>query len=107
VIIGTGNLYNRAMAVETTYSKLREELASFLDRVSDDREVVVVKRRKGKDVALIDADELSSLLETAHLLRSPRNAQLLTRALRDAERGAGKAQTVDEFRKEVGLARSR
>ena len=95
------------MAVEITYSKLREELASFLDRVSDDREVVVVKRRKGKDVALIDAQELSSLLETAHLLRSPRNAQLLIRALRDAERGTGKSQTVDEFRKEIGLARSR
>lgn len=95
------------MPVETTYSKLREELASFLDRVSDDREVVVVKRRKGKDVALIDASELSSLLETAHLLRSPRNAQRLIRALRDTERGIGKPQTVDEFRKEVGLERTR
>jgi antitoxin YefM len=94
------------MAVETTYSKLREELSSFLDRVSDDREVVVVKRRKGKDVALIDAAELSSLLETAHLLRSPRNAQRLIRALRDAERGTGKPQTPDAFRKEIGLARS-
>jgi antitoxin YefM len=95
------------MAVETTYSKLREQLATFLDRVSDDREVVVVKRRKGKDVAIIDAQELSSLLETAHLLRSPRNADRLIRALRDAERGIGKPQTVDEFRKEIGLARSR
>jgi antitoxin YefM len=95
------------VAVETTYSKLREELASFLDRVSEDREVVVVKRRKGKDVALIDADELSSLLETAHLLRSPRNAQRLIRALRDAERGTGKPQNVEAFRKEIGLARPR
>jgi antitoxin YefM len=95
------------MAIETTYSKLREELASFLDRVSDDLEVVVVKRRKGKDVALIDAAELSSLLETAHLLRSPRNAQRLIRALRDAERGAGKPQTVESFRKEIGLGPSR
>ncbi len=95
------------MPVETTYSKLREQLASFLDRVSDDREVVIVKRRKGKDVAIIDAAELSSLLETAHLLRSPRNAQRLLRALRDAERGEGKPQTVDSFRKEIGLDRSR
>lgn len=95
------------MAVETTYSKLREELASFLDRVTDDREVVVVKRRGGRDVALIDADELSSLLETAYLLRSPRNAKRLISALRDAERGDLKPQTVEEFRKEMGLARSR
>jgi antitoxin YefM len=95
------------MAVETTYSKLREELASFLDRVSDDREVVVVKRRGGKNVALIDAHELSSLLETAHLLRSPRNADRIFRALRRSERGEGKRQTLDQFRKEVGLVKDR
>jgi len=69
--------------------------------------VVVVKRRGGKNEALIDAQELSSLLKTAHLLRSPRNAQRLIRALRDAERGTGKPQTVEEFRKEIELARSR
>ena len=95
------------MAVETTYTKLRDELASVLDRVTDDNEVIVVKRRGRKDVALIPADELSGLLETAHLLRSPRNAQRLLRALRDAERGEGKPQTIEEFRKEVGLARDR
>ena len=36
-----------------------------------------------------------------------RSARRLIRALRDAERGTGKPQTVDEFRKEIGLARSR
>jgi antitoxin YefM len=95
------------MAIETTYTKLREELASFLDRVTDEQEVVVVKRRGGKDVALIPADELSSLLETAHLLRSPRNAQRIFRALRRSERGEGKPQTLDQLRKEVGLEKAR
>jgi antitoxin YefM len=95
------------MAVETTYSKLRQQLSTFLDRVSDDREVVVVKRRRGKDVALIDADELSSLLETAHVLSSPKNAQRLFRALRRSERGEGKPQTVDQLRREFGLEKTR
>ena len=95
------------MAVETTYSKLREELASFLDRVTDDLEVVVVKRRGAKDVALVSADELSSLMETAHLLSSPRNAQRIFRALRRSARGEGKPQTVDQLRKEIGLAEKR
>ena len=104
---GTTILYNTVMAVETTYSKLRQELSTFLDRVSDDREVVVVKRRRGKDVALIDADELSSLLETAHVLSSPKNAQRLFRALRRSERGEGKPQTVDQLRREFGLEKTR
>ena len=39
------------MPTETTYTALRENLASYLDRVVDDREVLVVKRRGARDVA--------------------------------------------------------
>ena len=49
------------MPIETTYTALRENLASYLDRVVDDREVVVVKRRGARDVAIIAADELAGL----------------------------------------------
>jgi antitoxin YefM len=92
------------LAVETTYTKLRQGLASFLKRVSEDQEVVIVRRRGTKDVALVPAEELAGLMETAHLLRSPRNAQRLLAALRRAQRGAGKRQTVEELREEMGLA---
>lgn len=62
------------MATEATYTALRENLASYLDRVTDDREVLLVKRRGARDVAILPADELAGLLESAHLLRSPKNA---------------------------------
>ncbi len=39
-----------------------------------DREAVMARRRQGGDVALVAADPLERLLETANLLRSPRNA---------------------------------
>src|SRR5271157_1652154 len=92
-----------AMPVETTYTSLRERLASFLDRVTNDQEVVIVRRRGAKDVALIPAEELASLMETAHLLRSPRNAERLLAALRRATGRKGKPQSVDKLRREVGL----
>jgi len=46
--------------------------------VTDDREIVIVRRRGARDVALVSADELTSLMETAHLLPSPRNAERLS-----------------------------
>jgi len=46
----------------------RENLADLLDRVVDDKEVIVIKRRGERNVALISEEELSSLLETAYLL---------------------------------------
>jgi len=91
------------MAVETTYTALRKHLAGFLDQVTDDREVVIVRRRGARDVALVPADELSSLMETAYLLRSPKNAERLLGALQRAENGEGRVETVEELRKSVGL----
>ncbi|MFI5091017.1 MAG: type II toxin-antitoxin system Phd/YefM family antitoxin [Terriglobales bacterium] len=70
--------------VGTTYSRLRQRLASVLDQVANDQGVVIVRRRGAKDVALVPAEELTSLMETAHLLRSPRNAQRLLAAIERA-----------------------
>jgi antitoxin YefM len=70
---------------ETSYSFLRSNLASVLDSVRSDREIVIVRRRGARDVALVPADELAGLLETAHLLRSPNNARRLLTALRRAK----------------------
>ena len=82
---------------------MRENLASYLDRVVDDREVVVVKRRGARDVAILAADELSSLMETAYLLRSPKNAERLFESLLELEQGGGEVMTVEELRHSVGL----
>ncbi|MCS6785714.1 MAG: type II toxin-antitoxin system prevent-host-death family antitoxin [Thiobacillaceae bacterium] len=92
--------------LETTYSQARARLKSLMDHVVADREVVLVRRRSGGDVALIAADELASLMETAHLLRSPRNAERLLRALERARRGGhGDLAPTDlaALRREVGL----
>ena len=93
--------------VETSYTSLRQHLASMMDRVVNDREVVIVHRKRGQKVAMIPADELAGLLETAHLLRSPKNAERLMEAFGSAKRGRGKAQSIDKLRREMGLAESR
>jgi antitoxin YefM len=89
------------MAIETTYTSLRENLASVLDQVVDQQETVIVRRRGSRDVALIPAHELAGLVETAHLLRSPENARRLLVALNRATRSKGKAATVAELRREI------
>ena len=90
------------MAAETTYTSLRANLASILDRVVDQQETVIVRRRGDRDVALLPAGELAGLIETAHLLRSPRNARRLLSALRRAERGKTKRTSVADLRRELG-----
>ena len=91
------------MPIQTTYTQARANLAKFMDEVADNQEVVIISRRGAEDVALIAASELSGLLETAHLLRSPKNAERLLRALRRARVGTGKPQSLDNLRREIGL----
>jgi antitoxin YefM len=91
------------MPIQTTYTQARAQLASLLDAVTDNREVVIIQRRGADDVALIAADELTSLLETAHLLRSPANAERLLTALARARQKSATPQSIADLRQEVGL----
>jgi len=93
------------MTIQTTYSTARANLASLLDRVTGDREVVIINRRGAEDVAMVSASELSSLLETAHLLRSPENARRLLTALYRAQSKKMKPQSTTTLREEIGLDR--
>ena len=91
------------MAIQTTYTEARANLARLCDRVVNDRETVIITRRGAADVALIAADELTSLEETAHLLRSPRNAARLLTALNDALQHSGEPQMIEALRRELGV----
>mgnify|MGYP002683459546 CR=1 FL=1 len=91
------------MAIELTYSQARANLARILDEVTQNRDVVIIRRRNGEDAALIAASELTSLMETAYLLRSPANAERLLTALGDALKGDGRPMGLAELRAEMEL----
>jgi antitoxin YefM len=67
--------------IEITYSDACAHLAALLDQVVSDRQILIIKREGEQNVALIAEDDLSSLLETVYLLRSPENARRLFDAI--------------------------
>lgn len=89
--------------LQTTYTNARANFAGLCNEVADNREIVVIRRRKGSDVAMIAADELESLVETARLLRSPKNAERLLAALERALKGKEEPSSLQALRAEVGL----
>ncbi len=91
------------MTIQTTYTEARANLAKLCDQVTADLDVAIISRRGAEDVALISASELSGILETAHLLRSPKNADRLLSALRRAQKGSGKPQAPAALRRELGV----
>ncbi len=91
------------MATVTTYSNARATFAKLCDEVTSTREPVIIRRRGADDVALVSLEELSSIMETAHLLRSPKNAERLLKALTRAQSRELAPTTVEDLKKELGL----
>jgi antitoxin YefM len=91
------------MVTETTYTNARANLKALLDEAIETRLPVIIRRREGEDVALISADELRGLIETAHLLRSPKNAERLLRALQRARSNKLRPGSLEKLRRELGL----
>jgi antitoxin YefM len=93
------------MPKETSYTEARANFVSLCDDVAESREGMIIHRRGARDVALVAADELESIIETAHLLRSPKNAERLLTALRRAGVKRLKPQSVEKLRREFGLGK--
>ena len=73
------------LSKQTNYTNLRQNLASILDESISDRSVIIVTRQGKEDVAILAAEELSNILETLHLFKSPANAQKLLAAMERAD----------------------
>ena len=81
----------------TSYSALRKNLAAMLDRVTADREPVVITRDKGKPAAvLMSLEDFASYEETRYLLRSPGNAERLLASIGDLDQGKGSEHPLAE-----------
>ena len=63
------------------YSELRQNLKASLDAVSNDDELLIVHRPKGKSIVMMPLDEFNSLQETYHLNKSKANRQRLEESI--------------------------
>jgi antitoxin YefM len=90
-----------------TYSHLRENLAKVWNEVESSQEPIIVTRQGHKNLAILPADELASIQETAYLLRSPRNARRLLEALTRAWQDGGVEITPDALEARFGQATDR
>lgn len=87
--------------MKATYTETRGNFAKLWDRVVDERETLTIHRRGSEDVVLLPASELASLQETAHLLRSPKNAKRLLEALIQSIQGEGEKIDIASLRGEI------
>jgi len=92
------------MAVAAKKKFSRSDLDALLDQAFEENGSIIIHRPGRKDIALIPAEKLRDVDTTAYLLSSAKNRRRLLSALRDARAGKGRVMTVEQLRKNVGLA---
>ena len=85
------------MIQETTCRRARSRLASRMDQVAGNREAVLIRRRGKEPVALVAAEVLAGWIETAYLVRPPKNARRLVEAEQQIAARAGERWTVERL----------
>ena len=70
-----------------SFSDARNNLKSVLDRVVEDADYTLIKRRDAEDAVVMSLDYFNSLQETVHLLKSPANAAHLEKSIAQLRSG--------------------
>jgi antitoxin YefM len=78
-----------------SFTDLRQNMARYFDRVTDDREPLLVTRQGGKgNVVILSEAEFAGWQETVHLLSSPKNAARLLTSIRQLDAGTGQSREL-------------
>ena len=83
------------------FTEFRQNLRSYLDRVINDTDTVVINRGNGTAAVLISMDEYNAIKETEYIMQSPATMEAIRRASDELDRGESVRQkdgeTVDDF----------
>ncbi len=72
-----------------TYTTIRANLASAMDRVCNDHEALIITRNGEQAVVMLSLEDYKALEETSYLLRTPANAKRLLAATGQLSAGKG------------------
>ena len=79
-----------------SYSSLRSNLASTLDKVNEDHVSILITRQNGKPAVIMSLEDFKSYEETAYLMSSLKNAERLNQAIAEIESGKSKQRRIIE-----------
>ena len=81
-----------------SYSDLRQNLKSYLDKIYHDHDPMIVTRKNNENLVILSIDEYNSLMETNYLLSTPANAEHLYKSIEQLN--TGKVKKMDLLKDE-------
>lgn len=69
-----------------TYTDVRSNFASVMEKVCDDHEPLIITRSKKRPVVMMSLEDYESIEETMYLLHNPKNAMRLREAIQNDQK---------------------
>lgn len=69
------------------YTNLRDNMKSYMDKVTDDYETVIVTRKDNKNVVMLSEESYNNLMENIHVMGNKNNYDWLMKGKAQLERG--------------------
>jgi antitoxin YefM len=80
-----------------TYTDLRQNLKTYMDKVFQDNDPLIVTRKNNENVVLISVAEYNSLMETNYLLSNEANLKHLKKSITQHKSGKIKSKKLYEY----------
>ncbi len=68
-----------------SYTHVRNNFAGTMEKVCSDHVPVIITRKNAEPVIMMSLDDYNAMMETAYLLRSPKNAARLAKSIQELE----------------------
>lgn len=87
--------------IAVNYSTLRENMKSYLDKVTDDCETMIVTRKNDRNVVVISEDAYNNLMENAYIMGDRANLDWILESKKQLESGlVHKLENAGDIRNE-------
>ncbi len=81
----------------TNYLELRNNLKSYLDRVINDNELLIIHRSGDESVVIISLEEYNSIKETEYIMKSPAMMDIIRKGDEEIKSGGGTSIDIENL----------
>jgi len=78
------------------YTNLRDNMKTYMDKVTDDYETMIVTRKNNKNIVMISEEAFNNLMENVHVMGNKANYDWLMESKAQLENGSTSVQELAE-----------
>ena len=94
--VSTENRTEVNAMLEVNYTNLRDNMKTYMDKVTDDYETMIVTRKDNKNVVMLSEESYNNLMENIHVMGNKANYDWLMESKAQLERGKITVHNLEE-----------